>query len=149
MPWRQDVKACAASTGPQSEDRGDRSAFVALPLICPASTGPQSEDHGDAERGASPRTSSAGFNGAAVRRPRRWCANAEALLFIFLLQRGRSPKTAEIGCAVSSRTRLALLQRGRSPKTAEMKPITFLADKAVWLQRGRSPKTAEMLEAVA
>ena len=99
-----------AEIGPQTEptDVGER-----------ASTGPQSEDRGDYEvervkkapvalqRGRSPKT-------AEIASPQhsRFAPST--------LQRGRSPKTAEIPKGTTFISSFLPLQRGRSPKTAEI-----------------------------
>jgi len=181
-----------ASTGPQSEDRGDSGDQVENLHVREASTGPQSEDRGDVpgsvavgtpvewlQRGRSPKTAEmrqsdrvashcGGFNGAAVRRPRRcpnpWGNAPENVR----LQRGRSPKTAEIPHPRLLIEIGRMLQRGRSPKTAEIQTHrtihalyrtastgpqsedrgdasrSSLIIASIVLQRGRSPKTAEM-----
>jgi hypothetical protein len=134
-----------------------------------ASTGPRSGDRGERGVGSCANRSAAGFNGAAVRRPRRdpfglierdcfqHCFNGAAVRRprrapriplpahnTELLQRGRGPETAErVRIAVCTVAALASLQRGRGPETAERPSARGSVARQRKLQRGRGPETAE------
>ena len=119
----------AASTEPRSEDRGEFATDIGRPWqrLLQRSRGPKTAESGSRYRarpGQSPlqrsrgpktaesprmarisrRSAAFGFNGAAVRRPRR------ALI------------------AVAASAASASLQRSRGPKTAESKPIALRLD---------------------
>ena len=83
--------------------------------------GPPSEDGGNALVAGVVGRSYNSFNGAAVRRRRKWCLFVPAVQVPDALQWGRRPKTAEIGLiAKAKKGDTNALQWGRRPKTAEM-----------------------------
>ena len=162
--------ASCASTGPRSEERGDESTQP-LPTQCGvASTGPRSEERGDRGRRPPNLAPISCFNGAALRRARRYLAgmadrgeslpgfNGAALRRArrcdgffqgerngHALQRGRAPKSAEIGGTTVFAHTNGTLQRGRAPKSAEIFRCLLRHRQGPMLQRGRAPKSAEML----
>ncbi len=60
--------------------------------------GPRSEERGNSVPACATTRSSAGFNGAALRRTRKSAVNGAEDIDVYTLQWGRAPKNAEIGC---------------------------------------------------
>ena len=110
----------AASTGPRSEERGDP------PYSRPSSRRPHR------------------FNGAALRRARRYDFFEHACGDGAALQRGRAPKSAEMSRWDAQGSTGQPLQRGRAPKSAEIGGLIRGSYNIVMLQRGRAPKSAEI-----
>src|SRR5947209_8486942 len=61
-----------------------------------------------------------------------------------MLQRGRVPKSAEMGLQRAILHLAAELQRGRVPKSPEIYRGWFVMKLSLLLQRGRVPKSAEI-----
>ena len=85
------------------------------------------------------------FNGAALRRARRYWQRGTAVDVQAVLQRGRAPKSAEMRMAEAAKREAILLQRGRAPKSAEMRDGGMISVSIAMLQRGRAPKSAEIV----
>ena len=111
-------RALGASTGPHSEECGERPVRA---LIClrSASTGPHSEECGELSRVQAIVVLIRCFNGAALRRVRRGSSMGRPASRRSALQRGRTPKSAERLQSAWGKWTFAGLQRGRTPKSAE------------------------------
>ena len=106
--------------------------------------GPPSEDGGNSMAPSQAAGVPLRFNGAAVRRRRKFLGRSQVEGDMLKLQWGRRPKTAEIGFFLWQHALCRALQWGRRPKTAEISlpPSPSFPQKT--LQWGRRPKTAEI-----
>ncbi len=157
-----------ASTGPRSEERGDRKSLPAVVRDGFASTGPRSEERGDGQgapqvssnaklqRGRAPKSAeilsspsplpvaTGRFNGAALRRARRYSAGE----FIRWLPKPAStgPRSEERGDIDRAEAHLPHCRASTGPRSEERGdyPAREIHFSRYLLQRGRAPKSAEI-----
>ncbi len=133
-----------ASTGPRSGERGDLVAGHRRQAAALASTGPRSGERGDARSPLDWRRGRACFNGAALRRARRYAvlafgrAVAEGFNGAALRRARRCDCGFQVG-VIWERFNGAALRRAR-----RLHPSTGMRCGWFSLQRGRAPESAEI-----
>ena len=107
----------------------------------PASTGPRSGERGDLVPRLRGKANRGCFNGAALRRARRFATPALDPKSTWTLQRGRAPESAEMASLYGRSTAATQLQRGRAPESAEIWLV--LCRKKSQLTASTGPRSGE------